>query len=100
MMADWQVGDLALCVSQEGPLVSGQTYTVSYVFWDDGDTPGCSPGWGVELSEYPYGWEASPEIGWVSGFDAWRFVKPEKEADEFDREVIALLTGKPEQVTG
>ena len=86
-MADWQPGDLALCwqkVPYDDGLIVGAIYTVSGVF--DG-------GFGLHLKELPL------EYGtcWIS--DRFRKVTP-PEADEFDREVIALLTGKPEQVTG
>lgn len=90
-MSDWQVGDLALCVKPSvlatNPAQPGACYQVSGVFlW-------CGPNGevvGLLLNEIP---NTGP--GW-RGHAAQRFIKvtPE-EADEFDRETIALLTGTP-----
>lgn len=95
MADDWKPGDLALCVHPEAQLVAGAVYTVDFAFWDAGsDTT--SPGWGLALIECPWA-DFGGEV--FDGFDAWRFIKPANEADELDRETIALLTGKPAQVS-
>lgn len=95
MADDWKPGDLALCVHPEAQLVAGAIYTVDFAFWDDGSM-GTQPGWGLALVEHQWA-ENGSEV--FDGFDAWRFIKPANEADEFDRETIAMLTGKPAQVS-
>lgn len=92
-MADWQPGDMALCVNdglgfatgQPVPLKRGSTYIVSSV------RPHSSGRIGLFL--------VGKEAHWPSGFDDSRFVKiTPPEADAFDREVIELMTRKPAEV--
>lgn len=87
-MSDWQVGDAALCVHAKpcavfGPvdLVEGRTYIVRAVAVGACKKTGLQ-GTGLKLvdDDCPY---------WHS---AVRFQKaPRHEADEFDRETIALM---------
>lgn len=96
MGADWQIGDLALCVNGGSPryidefdcwensaeyeLQQGRIYTVDRVDLEFGIT-------GLHFAGLDWAWLAS------------RFVKvTPPEADEFDRETIRLLTSAPETV--
>lgn len=83
---NWQAGDLALCVDARsthyihgnGGLKRGRAYTVR----------GIACRYGLFLEEIADG---NP-----LGYRKSRFIKvTPPEADEFDRETIALLTGKP-----
>lgn len=89
MSADWQIGDLALCVADRLPppkdqptklLRVGAIYTVNSVRWSLGDQ--CvAIGLNEVRSNGPLGdWHES----------VFRKVTP-PEADEFDREIIALM---------
>lgn len=94
-MSDWQVGDLALCVEEmgddyfrgslDGRPIRGMTYTVSAVALGV-DIYGC-PGIALKFSEI--GRIAPRWRGYNSV--AFRKVTP-PEADEFDRETIALMS--------
>lgn len=87
MSGGWQVGDLALCVNDRathpiygnGGLKRGRTYTVQAV-------PDFGPGLFLcEISD-----------GNAMGYNRRRFIKvTPPEADEFDREVIEHMLGKP-----
>lgn len=88
-MADWQVGDLALCVkvgawSKFGPAPkAGEINVVDGLYCDPVD--------------------GSLHLGFAEYRDAFlasrfRKVTPPK-ADAFDREVIALMAGEPAQTT-
>jgi len=89
-MADWQKGDLALCVDDSpsawghrAAIKKGGIYTVSeIVIWRGKSGLELE---GVEISKLYY-----------AGFAPKRFrkVTPPK-ADEFDREVIDLMNRKP-----
>jgi hypothetical protein len=97
-MDDWKVGDLALCIKQgqwqrittgirhnKGPRC-GEVCTVTGVFVKDGYIA-------LALAEWP---RAS---GYGYGYIACRFRKvTPPEADEFDREVIDLMTKQPAEV--
>lgn len=94
MADDWQVGDLALCVDDKfnRALKSGMIYMVEAVVlanspgaYDHGET-------GLRL--------VGVTLASLSGAaNAKRFRKiPAHEADEFDRETIALLTGQRQPV--
>ena len=97
-MADWQVGDLALCVSQAHPsfddratsLTVGRCYTVRAVGrpldWLDGERA-------LGLVEIIP--NRGPEYGWPQSL--FINITP-PEADAFDREVIDLMTGAPATV--
>lgn len=90
---EWQVGDLALCVKldawvvYDGPLTGpeerpepGKIYPVAEVVSD--------PVRGLHLCFVEFGTDL---------FVADRFIKvTPPEADEYDREVIDLMTGEPE----
>ena len=87
-MSDWQVGDLALCLTiphpnRESGMRRGGVYTVSRVLRENGDT-------GLQFENH---WDKKgSHIFWRAyGF---RKINPPK-ADEFDREVIDLMTGHP-----
>jgi hypothetical protein len=97
-MADWQVGDLALCISQGHPkfddkavsLTIGRCYTVRKVGrpidWLDYERA-------LGLAEVipAYG----PNYGWPESM----FIKiTPPEADAFDREVIEQMSGEPVEV--
>lgn len=96
-MSDWQAGDLALCIGmmdEDGALdgrltswcpVIGAIYNVTQVYFGEEWT------W-LELGEDP---ERDGTHGWNSHY--FRKVTP-PEADAFDREVIAAMSGQPEQV--
>lgn len=92
-MSDWQVGDLALCVSSKHRLFAspsrilraGRVYSVKRVGrpidWCDGDRALALAG-------------AVPDRGPGYGFPDSLFVKvTPPAADEFDRETIELMSG-------
>lgn len=91
MNENWQVGDLALCIEDGCSKIKkwlprkGAIYTVSEVgsfddyIWLDLHED-------MDINEH-FAWDAR----------IFRKITP-PEADEFDREVIAAMTGKPEQV--
>lgn len=90
MSEDWQVGDIALCVSPcpfgHDATRRGRFYTVAHV----GMARNLQTGLvlqALHLREAPHA---------LGGSAPFRFVKvsPE-EADEFDRETIALMNGTP-----
>lgn len=90
-MSDWQVGDLALCVSnkrdQHDPkahlLVMGRVYPVAVVGLRDTDGA-----LALGFREVPV--EDNPKKAY--GFSARRFIKATPSAaDEFDRETIELM---------
>lgn len=99
-MDDWKVGDLALCIyngeitsnrgtkSKAPDLVVGRVYTVSEVLPD-----------GLVVAELPRRWvHPVSRLPW-GGFATYRFRKvTPPEADEFDREVIDLMTKQPAEV--
>lgn len=95
-MAEWQVGDLALCVHDHAvpwgwklsTLRKGQVAKVAKV------GPTKLGRTGLVLSDFDWEREfVSPFVG------AWRFIKvTPPDADEFDRETIALLTGAGQDV--
>lgn len=102
-MADWQIGDLALCVKvglwvfryDSGKKVpgvfgprAGQKLTVRKVT--------CGPdGVALKFSDFP---DYRQDDHW-RGYSARRFIKVTPDAaDAFDREVIAALTGAPQEV--
>lgn len=97
-MTDWAPGDLALCISDHDAdgvltpeIAKGRTYTVIDVdeclYEGDGDEDTII---GLELAEVdPMGREDDC-------FDARQFVKiTPPDADEFDREVIDLMSREP-----
>lgn len=96
MADDWRPGDLALCVSDifeeaEGPEtwfpLPGHVYSVAGTVADCGD--GFGPA--LLLKEEP-AHVPNPGLGWPAKF----FLKATPpEADEFDREVISLMTSNP-----
>lgn len=100
MMADWQVGDLALCV--RGGHIKGSLQI---------DSPKAGQVVEVEILDFmpttlfPSGTLVigskllPPNIDGSHRWGASRFIKvTPPAADEDDREVIALLTGKPVEV--
>ena len=94
-MADWQKGDLALCVKDCSiigvPL--GSFNTVREVFEDIGLTSlEIQTGLLFEGKEFP------PPYTGVAAKN-FRKVTPPK-ADEFDREVIELMNGQPAEYSG
>ena len=100
-MADWQVGDLALCVKRidddayEGDLkgqpIVGVTYTVTSVQtgWDYYNRPALALGL-AEIRRAPI--NGRQHIGYNS--ICFRKITP-PQADAFDREVIEAMRGKP-----
>lgn len=98
-MADWQVGDLALCVDDRPnptlgrrcPVMRGRVYSVKAVL-PMGMNSLFGPTTGLKLD----GVRTSAPSGAIA---SRRFIKvTPPAADEDDREVIALLTGKPVEV--
>lgn len=95
---DWKPGDLALCIADGRRTSKGRVYTVHAVAHDS-DKCGCG-------HYLPYGY--APALWFVgvgtvdpdTGCEPWarairfRKVTPD-EADEFDRETIALLNSTP-----
>ena len=96
-MADWQKGDLALCVREPEnpalPSMMGKVFTVSGVDREV-DCFGEIGLWFFEIS-------IKETREWASSCAASRFrkVTPPK-ADEFDREVIELMNGQPAEYRG
>ena len=96
-MADWQVGDLALCVSIK-PHWSDQAISAPFVpkvggLYTVARCGLCRFGHNLLL-----GLREDPN-GLKHGYLAFRFVKvTPPEADAFDREVIDLMTGAPQEV--
>lgn len=94
MSENWQVGDLALCISIPDypgdyelwkPMI-GQFLSVVDI------SSCCDSGLLLNFAE-------DPDLDLDFGFEEHHFRKvTPPEADEFDREVIASLTGQPEQV--
>ena len=84
-MIDWQKGDLALCIDDDARgQFKGKIFTVSEV-----ETSPQYIGVGLrfdDLHDDPSG------LPWNS--NCFRKITPDK-ADEFDREVIDLMTGQP-----
>jgi hypothetical protein len=99
-MADWQVGDLALCVRggrYPGMTLAdtpraGQVVTVERVLF--GPMRGAEAGvWQIGSSELP------PNVRGNHLWFAGRFIKvTPPETDAFDREVIDLMTRQPAKV--
>ncbi len=93
-MADWQKGDLALCVDttvKKGATAGrrfkkGRLYTVTKVL------PRSIPD--GYAREAPYLRLREDASGWTAAHWRFRKVTPPK-ADEFDREVIDLMNRKP-----
>ena len=83
-MADWQKGDLALCVVGK---YSGRIYLVVGVL-----KQGIQTGLLIEGSQ-----SGHPTGAWCAS--SFRKVTPPK-ADEFDREVIELMNGQPAEYSG
>jgi hypothetical protein len=100
-VGEWQPGDLALCIADGKRTSRGRVYTVHAVIHDC-DKCGCG-------HYLPYGYAPALWLVGVGKVDAdtgcepwaravrFRKVTPDA-ADEFDRETIALLTGKPAKV--
>ena len=99
-MEDWKVGDFALCIyngeitSSQGTkckapdLVVGRVYTVSEV----------RP-YGLIVAEIPRRRVHPVSLRRWGGYAQCRFRKvTPREADEFDREVIDLMTKQPAEV--
>lgn len=90
-MDDWQVGDLALCIKQ------GKWRSVEDC--DEGlslrfPRLGCVYRVAGVQRDMKGSWLNFDEFG--GGFAATRFIKTTPpEADQFDREVIELMNGKP-----
>lgn len=93
----WQIGDLALCVDDRphekkgsnGGLVRGRIYTVQSLYVSPPGTVDAGK-LGLTLVELPITRRDT------RAFRSWRFVKvTPTEADDFDREIIGLLTGAP-----
>ena len=89
-MADWQVGDLALCVDDTTcrvtgdscPYKAGRTYLVTRI--RSGDDVYGRPATGLQTAECSDGW-----------WNVVRFEKqPRHQEDAFDREVIAHMAGQ------
>ena len=97
-MANWQVGDLALCMRGSTPCadcgrvfdqVAGRVYTVSRVYNND-------YGLALEFAELPAGDFPCDSFSVHSGYDAAHFRKiTPPRADAFDREVIEAMRGEP-----
>lgn len=94
-MSDWQVADLALCVSNKPDrhdpkahlIVMGRVYPVAVVGLRNTDGA-----LGLGFREVPV--EDNPKKAY--GFSARRFIKATPPAaDEFDREVISMMPGVP-----
>lgn len=95
---EWRAGDDALCIDDRPPrffpeahrVERGKHYKVHSVRVTSRGSVALYIGIGTSVT---------PE-GYPRGWDARRFVKvTPPEADEFDREVIKLLTSKPAQVS-
>lgn len=89
MSADWEVGDLALCVR------GGDTV---YGIWTADMQVAPAPG-SIHLIDRVRDFDGCLGLGsqdWVGFFEASRFVKvTPPAADEFDRETIELMNRKP-----
>lgn len=103
MADDWQPGDLALCIddnqgeiTKDGDPVKllrrGKTYVVEAL---DIDPAFAEVGLHLEGVPRPYSALWRMNIGWSER--RFRKITP-PEADEFDREVIELMKGKPAKV--
>jgi len=97
MMADWQVGDLALSLSngKKSNLVKGRIYTVVAVTLVSEWRQEIPPAFALTLDK-----AFQPENHLCGGYfheKYFRKITPPA-ADADDREVIALLTGKPVEV--
>lgn len=92
---NWRAGDLALCVRWRAPELAtirvGGVYTVRKV-WDNIHSPGHT---GVALD---FADIERPAIDRAFDARCFRKIEPHK-PDEFDRETIALMNGKPVPVS-
>ena len=101
-MADWQVGDLALCV-RGGPLVP-EPFSLNVAYPEAGkcyDVVGRREfaGWGLYLYLDGAPDNIDAQCNWGPLWDSVRFIKVTPDAaDAFDREVIAALTPAPQEV--
>ena len=95
MSDNWQPGDLALCVMDGGTTFAGELFDVIEVI----GTVWCAAECGVDEGEatalvFANRRHPTNPFGAFVDIPRFRKVTPPK-ADEFDREIIEIMTGKP-----